>query len=118
MIDYTVILRAVNWLAAVSVSVMKDNLYSLTPLVYLHILAINILALPSGLKKYRYAYILTVHTEEYQKFIIASIIFDVLHPISNNQLEFQLVSPSQEIDTDTAANQWTALNITVWSIIR
>ena len=28
--------------------------------------------------------------------ILASRNFDVLHPISNNQLEFQLVSPSQE----------------------
>ena len=46
----------------------------------------------SGLQEYRYAYILTVHTEEYSKFILASIIFDVLHPIPNNQLEFQLVS--------------------------
>ena len=48
--------------------------------------------MPSGLQEYRYAYILTVHTEEYPKFILASIIFDVLHPILNNQLEFQLVS--------------------------
>ena len=46
----------------------------------------------SGLQEHRYAYILTVHTEEYPKFILASIILDVLHPIPNNQLEFQLVS--------------------------
>ena len=51
----------------------------------------------SGLQEHRYAYILTrlqltEHTEEYPKFILASIIFDVLHPIPNNQLEFQLVS--------------------------
>ena len=50
---------------------MKDNRYSLTPLVYLHILANDILALPSGLQEYRYAYILTVHSEEYPKFILA-----------------------------------------------
>ena len=48
--------------------------------------------MPSGLQEYRYAYILTVHTEEYPKFILASIISDVLHPIPNNQLKFQLVS--------------------------
>ena len=41
----------------------------------------------SGLQEYRYAYILTVHTEEYPKFILASIIFGVF-----NQLEFQLLS--------------------------
>ena len=76
---------------------MKDNNYSLTPLVYLHILANDSLALPSRLQEYRYAYTLTVHTEEYPKFILAAIIFYVLHPIPNNQLEFQLVSPSQEI---------------------
>ena len=37
------------------------------------------LALPSGLQEhmYAYTYILTVHTEEYQKFILALIIFDV-----------------------------------------
>ena len=46
----------------------------------------------SGLQEYRYAYILTVHTEEYPKFILASIIFGDLHPIPNNQLKFQLVS--------------------------
>ena len=55
------------------------------------------MALPSGLQEYRYAYILTVHTEEYPNFILALIIFDVLNPIPNNQLEFQLVSPRHEI---------------------
>ena len=46
----------------------------------------------SGLQEHRYAYILTVHTEEYPKFILASTIFNVLHPIPNYQLEFQRVS--------------------------
>ena len=53
--------------------------------------------LPSGLQEYGYACILTVHTEEYPKFILASINFDVLHPIPNNQLEFQLVSTFHQI---------------------
>ena len=46
----------------------------------------------SELQEHRYAYVLTVHTEEYPKFILASIIFNVLHPIPNYQREFQLVS--------------------------
>ena len=38
-----------------------------------------------------------MHAEEYPNFILALIIFDVLNPISNNQLEFQLVSHRHEI---------------------